>query len=646
MTQDSSERSYRPIRDYALIGDCHGAALVAGDGGIDWCCLGRFDADPALCRLLDSKQGGFLSTAPADEHRMTRAYLEGTNILRTTFATSQGKVVLTDFMPVGRKPGSGPHNYVDLAAPKCVVRIVEVTEGSVEVTIRYRPTLAFGRTKARLQADGSVISAEGGPALYHDIAGWTLEGDRASATIRLRQEERRVLILAEKSSTKVNPLALVDMYASVTTAFWREWIAYCRYSGPYEQAVKRSLLAIKLLIYAPSGAIVAAPTASLPEELGGSRNWDYRFCWLRDSAFALYSLAVTGYGGEARRFSQYLPRVCAETAPKVQIMYGLEGETKLDEEVLDHLDGYGGSRPVRKGNEAYSQRQIDVYGEILDWALLFHKLGGTFNQEVRAWLGGLADFVADHWHEPGQGLWEMRGPPLQHLHGKVMSWVALDRAIRLLGHKARWDEERERIVAQVHARGLSDPEGHLVQAYDRPEVDAALLLIPLTAFPVDDRILTRTIEAIERDLRAGNFLHRYKKQDGLEGKEGAFLICSFWLVDALLHIGRAEEAAGLLGRLVACANDVGLYAEEIDTETGAFLGNFPQTYTQLALIGSAVHLALCQKGGPEALKATHAERAHRIVSATLGWRAIVAAFTTTWRVGRVFSSKRSLLRLE
>ena len=637
---------YRPIRDYALIGDCHGAALVGRDGGIDWCCLGRFDAEPTFCRILDAERGGYLSVAPVEEHSATRSYLENTNILQTTLTTTQGTVVLTDFMPVGRRPGCGTHDYVDLVAPKLLIRIVEVREGAAQLRIHYRPSMAFGRETARLHLHGDRISTEGGPVLYHDVDGFSLIGDTALAAVRLQKGQKQILILAAQPCTSFNPLDRIDLYTSVTIAFWREWIAYCRYRGPYEGPVKRSLFAIKLLIYAPSGAIVAAPTTSLPEGIGGNRNWDYRYCWLRDSAFTLYALAVSGYGGEARRFCAYLQRVCAATAPNLRIMYGIGGETELNERTLDHLDGYCGSRPVRQGNGAYTQRQIDIYGEILDWALLFQTLGGTFDQQSRGMLGALADFVADHWHEPDQGLWEMRGPPLHHLHGKIMSWVALDRAIRLLGAQSRWESERDRIVAEVHARGLSAEGDHFVQAYDHLEVDAALLLIPMTGFPVHDRILTNTIEEIERELRSGNFLYRYKNEDGLEGDEGAFLICSFWLVDALLHIGRKEEAAGLFHRLVECANDVGLYSEEIDPGNHAFLGNFPQTYTQLAVISSAVHLALYEKQGVAALKGTHAERAQRVVSATLGWRAVFAAFMATWRVGRIWSSKHSMLPSE
>lgn len=637
--------NYESIRDYALIGDCHGSALVARDGSIDWCCLGRFDADPVFCRILDVHQGGFLSVAPLGEFSVARSYVDATNILRTIFETNGGTVVVTDFMPVGRRPGSGVHDYVDLIAPKWLVRTVEVPEGSADVSIRYRPTLEFGRKPVALALENGCISNEGGPFLYHNASDFTLKHDAAEATLSLGSERRVVLVLSERPVSGVNPVEQVDTHKAVTSDFWREWIAYCRYRGPYQDAVERSLLTIKLLIYAPSGAMVAAPTTSLPEEIGGARNWDYRYCWLRDAAFALYALAITGYGGEARRFSMYLARVCAATAPELRVMYGIDGETDLREQNIEHLEGYCGSRPVRMGNGAYLQRQIDVYGEILDWALLYETLGGRFNEKSGAMLAALADYVAEHWHEPDQGLWEMRGPPLHHVHGKIMSWVALDRALRLLGDNVRWREERDHIVKEVCTRGKGIWDDHLVQAFDRPGMDAALLVAPMTGFPLGPDLLRKTVNAIQRELRSGDFVYRYKAADGVAGREGAFLICSFWFVDGLLHIGRDIEAKKLFERLLTRANDVGLYSEEADPVTSEFLGNFPQAYTHLALIGAAAHLQLFARQGSQGLEGSLADRAQRVVSATLGWRALWSAFKATWRVGRIRSSKRSILEL-
>ncbi len=638
-------RGYRPIRDYAMIGDGHGAALIARDGAIDWCCLGRFDAEPVFCRLLDAGNGGFLAVEPAGDFSVTRGYLDDTNILQTCFSDGARTVTLTDFMPVGRRPGSGPHNYVDLIAPNTLYRIVTVTGGAVRLRLRYRPSLAFARETARLRTEDGRVICTAGPILHcsHRATTFIINDDLAEADIDLPAGDRLVLALCRPDYKYGDPLARAAAFQDITAAFWREWIGYCRYRGPYESAVRRSLLAIKLLIYAPSGAVAAAATTSLPEEIGGERNWDYRFCWLRDSAFTLYALAVAGYGGEARRFSMYLPRVCSATAPELRIMYGLDGELELPEQTLDHLDGYRGSRPVRVGNGAYRQRQIDVYGEIMDWALLYQTLGGSFDTDMRRIIAMLADVVADTWHEPDHGIWEMRGPNLHHVHGKIMSWVALDRAIRLVEPRARWVTERDRIAAEVNARGLDPTAAHLVQAYDSVHTDAALLLTPLTDFPISEDVLRTTVEAVERELREGDFVYRYRNEDGLDGGEGAFLICSFWLVDALIYLGRVTEAQDLLMRLIAHENDVGLFSEEIEIKDNTFLGNFPQAYTHLALVGSAIHLELYRKCGMAGIKGTHADRARRVVSATLGWRALWAAFKATWRVGRIVSSRRSIM---
>jgi alpha,alpha-trehalase len=632
------------IRDYGLIGDCHGAALVSGDGAVDWCCLGRFDAEPVFCRLLDRDRGGFLSVTPTANCTTTRAYVADTNLLRTICTAASGEAAITDFMPVGRRPGSGTHNYVELVAPKQLVRIVEARQGAIELRIRYRPSLAFGAERPRLQFGANVITAGAGPMLLHDVIGFSLRDDAAEAVVTLRAGQRLMLILAATHVDAQSALAAVERQRAATTAFWREWIAYCRYRGPYAESVKRSLLAIKLLIYAPSGALVAAPTTSLPEEIGGSRNWDYRYCWLRDTAFVLYSLAIAGYGGEARRFSRFLPRVCAATAPNLQIMYGIEGETALHERTINHLRGYAGSRPVRIGNDAFDQRQIDVYGEVLDWALLYKTLGGACDAEWRALLAALADHVADHWREPDQGLWEMRRPAQHHVHGKIMSWVALDRAITLLGGNERWQRERDDIVADVLARGVVD--GHLRQTYETQAIDAALLLVPMSGFPLDPRVFRNTVAAVEHALREGDFLNRYRTDDGVAGGEGAFLMCSFWLVDAYLQTGRRAEAEALFTRMLGHANDVGLFSEEIDPRSGAFLGNFPQAYTHLALIGSAAHLQLHAQHGAGALRGTYADRTKRMVTATLGWKALWAVFRATWKVGRILPSRASILELD
>ena len=636
-----AEPRYRPIRDYAAIGDCHGSALVSRDGSIDWCALKRFDADPVFCRLLDADRGGFWSIRPTGEYRAARRYLQDSNILRTVFSTANGQVAVTDFMPVGRRLDAGPHDYVSLNAPGWLVRRVEGLRGAVELSIRYRPSRAFARQPTELALAHGVIHGEGVPSLFTDLA-FTTAGDRATAEVTLHAGSYRDLVLAGSAVPGHLPTERVSEFFRVTRAFWEEWIAYCRYEGPYRDAVRRSALALKLLTYAPSGALVAALTTSLPEELGGVRNWDYRFCWLRDACFTLYALAVLGYGGEARRFHDYLARSVHETLPRIQVLYGIEREHELTERVLDHLDGYASSRPVRIGNGAHGQRQIDVYGQTLDLALLYRSLGGRLDEQYQRLLTTFAESVVSHWQEPDQGLWEMRGPPRHHVHGKLMSWVAMDRASRLFDDGRDWAALAVQIQDEIAAKGLDPERRHLRQAFDGG-IDAAVLLAPMLGFPAARQTLEQTIDTVEYALARGDFLRRYEGADGLPGDEGAFLIGSFWLVDAKLAIGRVAEARTLLERLVKCANDVGLYAEQIDPQSGAFLGNFPQAFTHLALIGSAVNLQLYQRKGAKALRGCYADRAKRAVEATFGWRGIWAALKQSHRVGRLRSSPASKL---
>lgn len=633
---------YARIRDYAAIGDCHGGALVARGGSVDWCCLRRFDADPVFCRLLDAERGGYFAVRPGCEHTIERAYAGPTNILRTVFSTSVGKFAVTDFMPLGRRPGARAHDYVTLAAPHWLVRVVEGLEGRVPLEVLYRPSVEFARRAAALRRSDGCIESDDGTCLYADLA-FDLDGDAAIGHCTLAAGERRPLVVTAGPAQGWPP-ARAAALLEVTRAFWEEWIAYCRYRGPYREAVRRSALALKLLTYAPSGAIAAAMTTSLPEHIGGTRNWDYRFCWLRDATMTLYGLAALGYGGEARRFSEYLKKAIHRTWPKVQIMYGIDGETELAECTLEHLEGYRGSRPVRTGNEAYRQHQIDTYGEVLDWALLYRALGGRFDAGMRAVLEALVTIVGARWQDPDQGLWEMRGPPRHFVHGKLMSWAAVDRAIRLLGRRRNWEALRDRIAVQVRDCAIDPQAGQLRGAYE-PGIglDASLLLAPMLGFPVEPKIVAQTVDEVQRALGCGRFLRRYACPDGVEGEEGAFLICSFWMVDALLCTGREDQARALFEDLLGCANDVGLYAEEIDPVNGEFLGNFPQAFTHLALAGSAVTLDLHRRKGATALAGAHADRARRGVAAVLGWRAIVAAMIQCGRVGRLFASARSVL---
>jgi GH15 family glucan-1,4-alpha-glucosidase len=631
-----------PIRDYALIGDCHGCALVSRSGSIDWCAFGRFDAPPVFCRLLDARKGGFLAATPIDSFEIERDYLDGTNILRTVLTTAAGKVAITDFMPVGRQPQAGAHDYVTLTAPGLLIRTIEGLSGTTVLDVTFRPALDYARTVPRLFPTYGGIFAESGPALYSPIE-FSIDGDIARARLLVDAGARQHFVVAPAALPQPPSTESVEHLFAITRAFWTEWTSYCRYRGPYRAIVLRSALALKLLTYAPTGAIVAAATTALPEEMGGERNWDYRYCWLRDASFTLYALAVLGYSGEANAFNRFLKLVCSKRPAVIQIMYGIGAEMALEEQLLEHLEGYCGSRPVRIGNGAYDQRQIDVYGEFADCADLVMSLGGKLDAEDRALIKRLVSFAAEHAGEPDQGLWEARGAPRHYVYGKVMVWVALDRGMRLLGAVPEWSALRDRIVAEILRRGTDAEGGHLLQAYDYRGTDAALLLVPMLGFPVERTVLERSVAAIERELRRGDYIERYRTEDGLEGREGAFLICSFWLVDAYLALGREKEARELFERLVGKANDVGLFSEEIDPENDAFLGNFPQAFTHLALIGNAINLGLYEKGGADAIAGTHADRARRAVGATFGWRAIWETCKAAGRVGRIWSSRESIL---
>ena len=594
-----TERSQPQIEDYAMIGDCHGAALISSAGSIDWCTPLRFDGDPIFFQLLDAG-GGCWSVEPANLTRVTRGYIKRTNMLRTCFETETGTLELVDFMPVGRTRGASVHDYVSLNAPGWLVRRMRCTSGRVSLVTRFRPRgHEFSTKPLAVELGDGRIDCEGGITLW--CAGEAKrEEDGVSVRMSLAEGETRTCVLTCMEPL-FDPRERADRLFDVTCAFWREWTEYSRYRGPYEDAVQRSALALKLLTYAPSGAIVAAPTTSLPEEIGGGRNWDYRFCWIRDATFALFALSVLGYSAEARRFSEFLSRLCMREGSTLRIMYGIDGEPFLREHCHEHLSGYRDSRPVRVGNEAAHQRQLDVFGELLDWAALRVALGSRLSADEKALMRGVADHVCATWTVPDHGIWEMRSEPRHFTHGKAMAWVTLDRAIRLFGEKPLWRRTRDEILREIVEKGCAGDPPHLTQSYGENTTDASLLQISLLDM-LDPALVARSVEEVQRELRSGDLVHRYRSEDGLEGEEGAFLITSFWLVEALLIIGRADEARELFERLLSRANDVGLYSEEADVRTGAFLGNFPQAFTHLALISSASLLQLHDRKGAKALE--------------------------------------------
>jgi GH15 family glucan-1,4-alpha-glucosidase len=635
--------SQPPIGDYALIGDCHGAALVSSKGSIDWCTPLRFDGEPIFFRLLDARHGGSWSFDVEHTTRITRGYIDRTNVLRTGFDTTNGTVEIIDFMPVGRSRDASVHDYVTLNAPGWIVRRLHCVSGHVDLTMQFRPRgPAWSTEPLELEIGKGRIDCPGGLTLWCD-GDARHEADGVSVRIRLREGETQTCVLTSVAPL-FDPRDRADQLFDVTCAFWSEWSEYSRYRGPYKETVLRSALAIKLLTYAPTGAVVAAPTTSLPEKIGGSRNWDYRFCWIRDATFALFALSVLGYSSEGKRFSDFLSRLCLRDGSTLRIMYGIDGEPFLREHPLGHLEGYQGSRPVRVGNEASGQRQLDVFGELLDWAELRVALGSRLSDDEAALLRGVADHVCGTWQVPDHGIWEMRCEPRHFIQGKAMAWVTLDRAIRLFGEKPLWREIRNEIFREMRAKGTTGDPPYLVQSYDAKATDAALLQIPLLDLPLELPLLERSIREIESELRVGDLVRRYRTGDGLDGEEGAFFMTSFWLVEALLTVDRGHEARDLFERVLARANDVGLFSEEVDVNTGAFLGNFPQAFTHMALISSASLLQLYEKKGAKALRGTNADRAKRLVGATDGFKALAYALIGNRSV-RLRSSRKSVLAL-
>ena len=590
----------QPISDYGMIGDMRTAALVGLDGAIDWCCLPRFDSGSVFAALLDPERGGTWAVSPEGRWSSTQRYLPRTNILETTFQTPEGgTVTLTDFMPVaedGRPSGSHPEIH----------RRLRCTRGKVSMHMIFMPRFEYGARTTRLELLRAGLFATDRTDQVLTLSSakpfvWTVEQSTAITRFELEKGEERWVVL-RYDDDDIHP---ADRYESSrkldsTAAFWQRWSSKVRYRGPYRGMVKRSALALKLLTHAETGAMIAAPTTSLPEAVGGMRNWDYRFVWLRDAAFTLAALDAVGHNREADQFMRFLKKVCRhEGGGHLQIMYGIDGRRDLIERQLDHLSGYRSSRPVRVGNGAVGQLQLDVYGEVMETADIWRR-----NHEMTegTWrvLRGLVDWVSRNWQLPDSSIWEVRGEVRQYVFSKVMSWVALDRGVRIaeeLGLEsdtASWRAAREAVHADIMERGWSEKRQSFVQSYDNDALDAAALAIPMFRFlPWDHPRVKNTVLAVARELTTqdGELVYRYRHSDGLEGEEGAFSICTFWLAQALAMVGERERAERVFRRMLRHANHVGLYSEEIDPASGEFLGNFPQAFTHIALINCAAALA-------------------------------------------------------
>jgi len=591
---------YRPIGDYAFLGDCHTGALVSSAGSVDWLCLPRLDDGSYFGRLLDAERGGWCAITPVDlVVRTSRRYLDGTLVLETEMAVAGGRVRVTDCLTM--RPGGARRPYRQL------LRVVDGLEGAVDLRVEVVPRFDYGQVRPWIRPAGYTWQALGGDD------GLVIEGDvplvrsglhdlvaevRVAAGQRLRLSLRHVRpeVLDGWRNGPPAPAEL-DRRLAQTVAWWRGWSSRSGRLGHDQPALIRSATVLKALTQATTGAIAAAATTSLPEAPGGPRNWDYRASWVRDSVFALRSLAELGHTAEADGFRRFVQRSAAGSAQELQIMYGLGGERRLPEQRLSDLEGYGGARPVRIGNAAAHQHQHDVYGELLDLAWAWHRQGHSPDADDWRFLVELVNEAAKRWKTADRGIWELRGRPRHLVHSKVLCWVALDRGLRLAGDLGfpapvgRWAAARAAIRAAVVRRGYDPGRGVFTQAFGRPELDAALLLLPSVGFVAwDDPRMVRTVDAVRRELEADGLLRRYRSPDGLEGTEGTFVACTFWLAECLARQGRTTEARAAFARASATANDLGLFAEEYDPASGMLLGNFPQALTHLSHITAAVAL--------------------------------------------------------
>lgn len=594
----AADDGYLPLRSYAAVGDGRTVALVADDGSIDWFCIPDLDSPSVFGALLDSGRGGRFELRPEIPFEVERSYVSDTNVLQTTFVTDNGRVRVTDAMtlPSGLAPG------------RELVRRIEGLSGRVPIRWSVEPQFGYGLRPGRLERRLGfpvAIGSRDALAICPSSAGeWECRHGSVSARFEAAEGARAQIVL---SISREEPLVLpaqheVDERLESTISFWRRWAGARTCDGPWREAVTRSALALKLLVFAPSGAIAAAATTSLPEELGGERNWDYRYSWVRDSAFTLDAFLRLGCPAEAEAFFWWLMHASQRTHPRLNVLYRLGGGASAPERTLD-LDGYRESRPVRVGNGAAGQTQLDVYGDVFQTAWIYAGARGGLDQDIGRRLADIADLVCTIWREPDSGIWEVRSEPIHFIHSKIMCWVALDRASKLARsgqipdhHLNLWEREAEAIRSFVEAHGWSEAKQSYVRSAGSSELDASLLMAVLLGYgdPTSER-LRATVRAIRAELGKGPLLYRYSGEDGLDGSEGFFLTCSFWLADALARLGHVDEAAEHMDALLGFSNEVGLYAEEVEPETRAFLGNFPQALVHLALINAAASISEQQR---------------------------------------------------
>jgi GH15 family glucan-1,4-alpha-glucosidase len=593
------------IGSYGLIGDCHSAALVSSEGAIDWCCLPRFDSGSCFGRLLDRERGGFCAVSvDGDVTWGTSSYIEDTLVLESVVESPRGAVRVRDFFAM--------REHGELEPRRELIRLVECERGSADVELEVAPRFDYGAVRPWLRRaatdmftaiggdDGLLVWSDGELATRRDAlvaSGRIHAGERLRLSIRFVRPH-----LLEYEQTALDARE-VDSRLQETIQWWRAWRARVGEHGPDHDSVVRSALTLKALTYAPTGAIVAAPTTSLPETVGDERNWDYRYSWVRDSTLAAHALSELGCEREARRFRHFIVRSSAGHAEDLQILFSVGGERRISEEQLD-LEGYRCSRPVRVGNDAKGQTQLDAFGEILNLAWRWHRRGHSPDDDEWRFFSDLVDTAVERWPEPDRGIWEWRGEPRHFVHSKACCWAAVERGLALAEECARkaptrrWEKAREKIREAIEARGYDSGRGVFVQRFDASALDGALLLLPVVGFvEFDDERMLRTTDAVAEDLDARGFVYRYREDDGLAGEEGAFLACSFWLAECYARQGRLSLARDVFDRAMGAANPLGLFSEQVDPESGELLGNYPQTLTHLSHVAAAAALAA---GGGEA----------------------------------------------
>lgn len=599
-----------PIADYGLLSDSHGSALVSKAGSIDWLCFGRFDAAPVMCRLLDEEAGHWM-IAPTEEADVQRRYEEGTMILATTFATTSGTVRLEDGYAVGATV-DGVHE-VGEQAPGTLIRRVTCSRGRVRLGVEYAPRPEYGLVSPLLRAVDGGLLARGGASVLMLSGGppFDVAGSTARAEFELGAGETMTFALSHAWSWEPAPRRLdaaeAERQLDATIDVWRAWSrAHDGYDGPWRDLVMHSGRVLQALTFRPTGAMVAAPTTSLPETIGGVRNWDYRYARVRDASFTIQALGMTACPSEAHHFFSWMAGAAAESLHQgsdLQIMYGIGGERDLSERLLPHLRGYRGSAPVRVGNGAWNQRQLDVYGELLDAAAVFQDQFTELDEGTKHFFADVADAAADRWREDDEGIWEVRGGRRPFLYSKLMCWVAVDRAIAMAGNLGAtdrlddWRRARREIGNAILDQGWSEAAGAFTQAFGSSDLDASVLMMPIVGFiPANDPRMLATIDAIgERLTEDRGLVFRYRSRDGLDGEEGSFLLCTFWLAQAQALAGRVAEARVTFERAIGYANDIGLLSEEVDSTTGELLGNFPQAFSHVGLINAAAAISRAEQ---------------------------------------------------